>query len=170
MIFLSTISGESGTLPFNRREGNRKSPSASYGDFFLHSIKAAETALCNGTGLRLASVLHSSNRPRTQDRVTEISRVKKLTSLHRSANSSDRRNVHPAGTIAALQYLRGALRDPRGRSVAAQLSGVMATYVPVTFDGPQITATAPTGLVNIFDQLVNDESYSGFSNSIGSLT
>jgi hypothetical protein len=79
-------------------------------------------------------------------------------------------NVQPAGTIAALHYLRGALRDPRGRSVAAQLSGVMAAYVPVTFDGPQIAATAPTERVNIFDQLVNEESYSGFSNSIGSLT
>jgi hypothetical protein len=79
-------------------------------------------------------------------------------------------NMHPARTIAALHYLRGALRDPRGRSVATQLSGVMAAYVPVTFDGPQITATAPTELVNIFDQLVNEESYSGFSNSIGSLT
>ena len=71
-------------------EGNRKSPSALHGDFFLHSISAADTEPCNGTGLQLASVLQSPNRPRTQDRVTGISRVKEFTSLHRSANNSDR--------------------------------------------------------------------------------
>jgi hypothetical protein len=85
-------------------------------------------------------------------------------------NHSVQVNVRPAGTVTALQHLRSALRDPRGRSVVAQLSGVIAAYVPLTFDGPQITATAPTELVSIFDRLVNEESYSGFSNSIGSLT
>jgi hypothetical protein len=106
MIFLSTISGDSGALPFKRKEGNKKSPSALYADSLLHSTNAAETEPCNGTGLLLASVLQSPNRPRTQDRVTEISRVKKFTSLHRSANSSDRRKpVDPANMTIALSRI-----------------------------------------------------------------
>jgi len=77
--------------------------------------------------------------------------------------------ISPVKLTAALDHLRHSLRNERGRSVASQLSGVIAAYVPLRFDGPQIATGAPTEIISIFDRLVNDESYVSFSSSVGSL-
>jgi hypothetical protein len=69
----------------------------------------------------------------------------------------------------ALDQQRKSLRDDRARSVASQLSGVIAAYRSVRFEGPKVASATPTQIITLFDQLVNDESHVGFSNSVASL-
>ncbi len=77
--------------------------------------------------------------------------------------------INAVKLLTALDCLRYSLRNERGRTVASQLSGVIGAYVPLRFDAPQIASGAPAEIVSIFDRLVNDESYVGFSSSVGSL-
>src|ERR1700761_2892536 len=70
MIFFRIMSGVTGVFPSFRTDGKRKSSSPLYGDSFLQISRHSMTDVCNGTGLRLASVLVSPKRPRTHERMT----------------------------------------------------------------------------------------------------
>ena len=59
MIFLSNVSGDNGCFPLRRIDGKMKSSSPRYGESSRHTFRHFTTDGCNGTGLRLASVLVS---------------------------------------------------------------------------------------------------------------
>jgi len=87
------------------------------------------TDVCNGTGLRLASVLVSPKRPRTQERRTLTCMRSGSTSRHVSATSSDRRKpVLPAKITIALT------RSGSSSTKAANSTGVRTSGSRRRFD------------------------------------
>lgn len=78
---------------------------------------------------------------------------------------------HIESSINAIRYLRGKVYNRTSRVVLAQLEGLLQQYESVEFQAvtPPKEDT-PFELINIFDKLINDESYLEYSNAITELT
>lgn len=121
-------------FPSFRTEGKRKSSSPLYSDSFLHSSRHATTEVCNGTGLRLASVLVSPKRPRTHERRTLTCMRSGSTSRHVRATSSDHCNPVLLARITIAFTRSGSsgtkAANSAGVSTSGSLTGVSTKLEP----------------------------------------
>ena len=74
-------------------------------------------------------------------------------------------------SINSIRFLRGKVQNGTSRLVLAQLEGLLNQYENVEFQAISLPKEgAPVELINIFDKLINDDSYIDYSNSITELT
>lgn len=79
-------------------------------------------------------------------------------------------DLNPDSSGKSLRYLRGMIKDSQSRLVLAQLESLLGLYGTVDFQAPALPRdTPPLEIISIFDRLINDQIYIGYSESIAQL-
>ncbi|GHE71977.1 hypothetical protein [Roseivirga thermotolerans] len=74
-------------------------------------------------------------------------------------------------SMDSIRFLRSKVHNTTSRLVLAQLEGLLNQYENIEFPSISLPkAGAPIELINIFDQLINDDTYINYSNKITELT
>jgi len=102
--------------------------------------------------------------PSTQRAVRQIGHG--LHALAVGLNHGTQVGLSAAAFCSALETIRSQARSPEARATCSQLLGVAKAYREVAFDAPHAKALAPTSLLNLFDELVNNERYLTFSRAV----
>lgn len=78
--------------------------------------------------------------------------------------------LRPDASAANLRSLREKVSEPHCRSILSQLEGLLKQYGSVEFDAQVPSEKTPSGLISVFDRLINDPQYLEYSDSVSRLS
>jgi len=77
--------------------------------------------------------------------------------------------ISPEISRCITRQLRQELSDGNSRAILAQMEGILSTYGEVQFESPKPNLSTPAELIAVFDRLLNDPEYLGFSLAVSEL-
>lgn len=71
---------------------------------------------------------------------------------------------------AALALLREEAIRTESRGIVARIQAIVGSYETINLEAPRLKSDVPAELIEVFDRLINDSTYLGYSESIFDLT